>query len=211
MKLVQRRDVLRVRDERHALRLLRTLRPELGPEHAQRMARDLAEGWALLVLEDDFEPLDEPTDHDDDLDPPDPWPDPDPPMPPPSPDPPADVTFIGLRVVDADGRAVGHLKYRLTLPGGATVDGQLDEEGAAHHDGLDPGDCYVVFEKRALGGPAPASPAPSPPDAGAGASFEEAPDDPLDDGETETEQGPVPEAVDEEEEVDEEGVPFDEE
>ena len=190
--------------------LLRDLRPDLNPAEARKVARDLAEGWALLVLEDDFQPLDARSEEWDDIDPLDPDP-PSPPPPSPLPPAPQKLTFIGLRVVDADGKAVPHLKYRLTLPGGAAVDGQLNGEGIAHHDGLDPGACYVVFEKRALGGPAPASPTPPPHEPGSEATYDEAPDDPLDDGELGPVVGPIPPTVDEHEEVDEDGVPFDEE
>jgi hypothetical protein len=47
-----------VRDEEHAFGLLRDFWPDLAPAEARAHARRLAEGFALLVFEDNFETLD---------------------------------------------------------------------------------------------------------------------------------------------------------
>jgi hypothetical protein len=65
LKVVPMSRVLHVRDEAQALSLLRDLRPELSEAERRAHAWELASGYALLVLEDDFEQLDPARPYDD--------------------------------------------------------------------------------------------------------------------------------------------------
>lgn len=96
--------------------------------------------------------------------------------------------FIGLRLVDGAGKPVPRVRYRLTLPNGSQIAGQLDNDGAAHHSRVLRGDCFVEFELGVEGGPAPS--APQPDDDDDDETFDEAEDDALDDGDIDPEAEP---------------------
>lgn len=54
-------------------------------------------------------------------------------------------TALALSLVDEDGAPVGGIPFRVVLADGSSVEGTLDAAGAAHLDGLHPGDCTVHF------------------------------------------------------------------
>lgn len=54
-------------------------------------------------------------------------------------------TFIEIELVDEDGNAVAGEFYEITLPDGSVADGQLDDNGRARVDGIDPGSCQITF------------------------------------------------------------------
>ena len=57
------------------------------------------------------------------------------------------VDGIGLRLVDADGRAVVDEPYELWFSDGSTLAGQTDAEGRAHHDQVSAGRCEIVLPR----------------------------------------------------------------
>jgi hypothetical protein len=56
------------------------------------------------------------------------------------------TTFIAILLVDQDGNPVPGRRYRIALASGRTLsEGNLDTNGAARVDGLDPASCIVTF------------------------------------------------------------------
>ena len=53
--------------------------------------------------------------------------------------------WIGIKLVDEDGRPVPGERFRLALPGGEIVEGTLDETGQARVEGLPEGSGKVCF------------------------------------------------------------------
>jgi Putative peptidoglycan binding domain len=53
------------------------------------------------------------------------------------------LSWIGLWLVDQDGKAVPGRPYRIVTSAGTTRSGVLDDQGAAHLTGLEPGPCDV--------------------------------------------------------------------
>jgi hypothetical protein len=62
-----------------------------------------------------------------------------------APAPAVKKTWIEFRLVDEDGKPVGHVRYELELPDGSTKSGVLDEQGRARFEDLDPGKCQIAF------------------------------------------------------------------
>jgi len=54
-------------------------------------------------------------------------------------------SWIAIKLVDQDGEPVPGEEYRITLPDGSTVEGDLDKGGFARVNGIDPGTCQVSF------------------------------------------------------------------
>ncbi|MGE0711517.1 MAG: hypothetical protein AB7N76_24660 [Planctomycetota bacterium] len=50
-------------------------------------------------------------------------------------------TFIHVRCIDEQGKALAGRPYQITLPDGQLVRGKLDADGWAKHDGIKPGEC----------------------------------------------------------------------
>jgi hypothetical protein len=61
------------------------------------------------------------------------------------PEPAKELTYVALEMVDEDGNPASGLRYRITLPSGATREGTLSASGYARIDGVDPGSCKVSF------------------------------------------------------------------
>ena len=66
--------------------------------------------------------------------------------------PPADTvvspekkSWIAIKLVDQENEPVPGEAYRIKLPDGSTVEGDLDSKGLAKIDGIDPGTCQVSF------------------------------------------------------------------
>lgn len=47
-------------------------------------------------------------------------------------------SWVEIHLVDADGKPMAHEPYRLELADGTVLEGQLDENGLAGIDGIDP-------------------------------------------------------------------------
>ena len=54
-------------------------------------------------------------------------------------------SWIAIKLVEEDGICVPGEEYRITLPDGTKVEGDLDEKGFARINGIDPGTCQVTF------------------------------------------------------------------
>jgi hypothetical protein len=54
-------------------------------------------------------------------------------------------TWIAIQLVGEDGKPIPNVAYRIVLTDGSTREGNLDEEGSARVDGIDPGTCVVTF------------------------------------------------------------------
>jgi hypothetical protein len=54
-------------------------------------------------------------------------------------------TWIEVQLVGEDDKPIPYQQYVVTLPGGATRSGTLDEEGKARIDGIPAGTCKVSF------------------------------------------------------------------
>jgi len=54
-------------------------------------------------------------------------------------------TWFQFKLVDYTGKPVPNRRYILTLPDGSTSEGTLDKEGVAGVEGIDPGQCTVIF------------------------------------------------------------------
>ncbi|WP_394838681.1 hypothetical protein LVJ94_17460 [Pendulispora rubella] len=63
--------------------------------------------------------------------------------------PPAPVTeeWIGIRVVDQEGRPMPGVKYRLKLPSGSVIEGEVGADGKVHLDGLSAGQCSIELHE----------------------------------------------------------------
>lgn len=57
------------------------------------------------------------------------------------------VDWVGLHVVDADGRAIVDEPYELWFSDGSTASGHTDAEGRAHHDGVAAGRCELMLPR----------------------------------------------------------------
>jgi type VI secretion system secreted protein VgrG len=55
------------------------------------------------------------------------------------------LTWIGIELVDADGKPVAGEAYEITLPDGSVRSGTTDDAGKAQERGIDPGLCQVAF------------------------------------------------------------------
>lgn len=53
--------------------------------------------------------------------------------------------WIEIILVDAEGKPMPGVKYRITPPGGAPVEGRLNEHGQAGLYNIDPGNCKITF------------------------------------------------------------------
>ena len=53
--------------------------------------------------------------------------------------------WIGIALVDRDKKPVPHQFFVVTLPDGQPVRGNLDDNGKARIEGIDPGECQVSF------------------------------------------------------------------
>lgn len=53
--------------------------------------------------------------------------------------------FIGIELVDTEQKPVPHAAFVVTLPDGTPVTGRLDENGKTRIEGIDPGQCKIVF------------------------------------------------------------------
>ena len=54
-------------------------------------------------------------------------------------------TWIQIELIDEKGKPVPNEPYRIELTDGSVQTGQLDDEGKARHEGIDPGTCKVTF------------------------------------------------------------------
>jgi hypothetical protein len=54
-------------------------------------------------------------------------------------------TWIEVQLIGEDDKPIPYQKYLVTLPGGATRSGTLDEEGKARIEGIPAGTCKVSF------------------------------------------------------------------
>lgn len=54
-------------------------------------------------------------------------------------------SWIAIKLVDENNFCVPGEAYRVTLPDGTNVEGDLDEKGYACVKGIDPGTCQVTF------------------------------------------------------------------
>ncbi|WP_394829015.1 carboxypeptidase-like regulatory domain-containing protein [Pendulispora albinea] len=57
---------------------------------------------------------------------------------------PVTEDWVGLRIVDQNGRPVPGVQYRITLASGATIEGEVDSNGKARIEGLSPGPCSIA-------------------------------------------------------------------
>ena len=55
------------------------------------------------------------------------------------------TSWIEIKLVDQDSNPVPGEAYRVQVPDGSTVEGDLDDSGFARVDGIDPGTCQVTF------------------------------------------------------------------
>ena len=55
------------------------------------------------------------------------------------------TTFIEIEMVDDKGRPVPDLAYLIEAPDGKKYEGNLDAEGRARVDGIEPGNCRITF------------------------------------------------------------------
>lgn len=55
--------------------------------------------------------------------------------------------WIGIELVDREGRAVPNEPYEVTLPDGRPVTGTLDRAGKVRIEGIDPATCTVTFPR----------------------------------------------------------------
>ena len=54
-------------------------------------------------------------------------------------------TWVEIRLVDMESNPLPGVRYELKLPDGVVLDGQLDGEGRARVDDIDPGSCEISF------------------------------------------------------------------
>ena len=53
--------------------------------------------------------------------------------------------WIEIILVDAEGKPMPNVKYRITPPSGAPVEGRLNEHGQAGLYQIEPGNCKITF------------------------------------------------------------------
>ena len=53
--------------------------------------------------------------------------------------------WIEIILVDQEGKPMPGVKYRITPPGGAPVEGRLNEHGQAGLYSIEPGNCKITF------------------------------------------------------------------
>ena len=53
--------------------------------------------------------------------------------------------WIEIVLVDSEGKPMPGVKYRITPPGGAPVEGTLDQNGQAGLYQIEPGNCKITF------------------------------------------------------------------
>jgi hypothetical protein len=58
-------------------------------------------------------------------------------------------TWIAIELKDNDGNPVAGEAYKIELPDGRIIEGNLDRKGTAEVRGIDPGECKVTFTRRA--------------------------------------------------------------
>lgn len=58
---------------------------------------------------------------------------------------PEKKSWIAIKLVDEDGKPVPNEEYRVILPDGSTVEGDLNKRGFACLRGIDPGTCQITF------------------------------------------------------------------
>jgi hypothetical protein len=61
------------------------------------------------------------------------------------PGPDTKLTWIEIVLVDEQGRPIPRERYRVVLPDGRSRTGQLDDQGFARLEGIEPGTCDVAF------------------------------------------------------------------
>jgi hypothetical protein len=61
---------------------------------------------------------------------------------------PQKKSWIEIRLVDPDNNPIPGEAYRVELPDGSSVEGDLDANGFARIEGIDPGTCRVSFPNR---------------------------------------------------------------
>jgi hypothetical protein len=54
-------------------------------------------------------------------------------------------TWVEFRLIDQDGKPVGDVAYKVTLPDGEVFTGRLNSQGVIRFDSIDPGDCQIGF------------------------------------------------------------------
>ena len=65
--------------------------------------------------------------------------------PPPRPTVTNQLTWVEILLVDTDGKPVPDVRYRIELPDGQFQEGNLDENGRARADEIEPGTCWISF------------------------------------------------------------------
>ncbi len=58
---------------------------------------------------------------------------------------PDKLTWIEVELVDDDGNPIGSEAYKITLPDGSIRTGNLDGDGKARFDGIQPGSAQIAF------------------------------------------------------------------
>jgi hypothetical protein len=61
---------------------------------------------------------------------------------------PAKHDWIGIELRTPDGKPVPGEAFRVELPNGRTITGQLDAVGKVRIEGIDPGTCRITFPDR---------------------------------------------------------------
>ena len=64
---------------------------------------------------------------------------------PPKPVQPCGQTWIEIELVDEEGQPVPGTKYKITTPDGQVKQGQLNSQGVARVDSINPGNCTITF------------------------------------------------------------------
>ena len=55
------------------------------------------------------------------------------------------TTWVAIKLVDENDKPIPHAKYIIILPDGTRKEGNLDDNGYAYFDNLQPGNCTVGF------------------------------------------------------------------